>query len=61
MRVVAVLLADEDDRFAPDAFDGNLGKRLQVTTRDGAASYRLIEARVRTDGTAAELVLESDQ
>lgn len=65
MRVKVGQPAPGDDRFAPGAFDGNIGKRITVRVVVGAHSYpttgTLVEARVTQGGRLAELTVEIDE
>jgi hypothetical protein len=50
------------ERFAPDAFEAQLGKEIKLLVESQHAGVaRLLAAKVSEDGTVVELTIEVDQ
>lgn len=60
MKVTFRMCADDGDRFAPGAFDGQIGKVIPILADGGASQALLIAAKVADDGTSAELTVDGD-
>lgn len=52
--------AEPDTRLSPNAWDGQIGKRVPVNILDYTGRAKLIDAEVAADGQSVTLTFESD-
>ena len=60
MKIRFAMYAPEGDRFAPTAFDDQIGKVIPVLAEAGVTQGTLLAATVAKDGASAELTVEGD-
>jgi hypothetical protein len=60
MKITFTMYAPDGERFAPTAFDGQIGKVLPVLADVGVSQGTLLAATVARDGASAELTVEGD-
>lgn len=60
MRIRFTMQAPDGERFAPTAFDSQIGKVVPVLGDAGVSRGTLLEAEVAADGASAELTVEGD-
>lgn len=60
MKITFTMYAPDGERFAPTAFDGQIGKQVPVLADVGVSQAELLEAKVAADGASAELTVEGD-
>lgn len=60
MKVRFRMYPDEGGRFAPSAFDAQIGKVIPVLADVGVSQATLIAAKVADDGTYAEVTVDGD-
>lgn len=60
MRITFTMYPEEGDRFAPTAFDKQIGKVIPVLAEVGVSQATLLEAKVAADGCSAELTVDGD-
>lgn len=60
MKITFTMQAPEGDRFAPTAFDGQIGNDIPVLADVGVSRATLLKAEVAADGETAELTVDGD-
>ncbi|MFJ3826227.1 hypothetical protein [Streptomyces nodosus] len=58
MKMTVEQPAGDGERFAPDAFDSQVGQEVPVKTPDGTKTGRVTGARVAADGQSVEIELD---
>ena len=63
MRFTITYPAGDDERFASDAFDSNIGKRIRIRVDEGLVTERvesglLVKAEVAADGRRVALTFD---
>jgi len=61
MKLKIVQRAEPNERFAPTAFDGQIGKTIPLRIGERTTPCKLVAASVADDGLSVELTIETDE
>lgn len=60
MRITFTMCVEPGDRFAPSAFESQIGKIVPFLSGSGVTRATLLAAKVAADGTEAVLTFDGD-